>query len=103
MPDWISRFDVYAALAGIIAVGGLGGLLIRFGYRAAGLIVLACYAAIGFDGLAHYTLAPVSAHTLGMNLTIWLEVAAAAFCLLVVIAYLIGTLVGDGAMREPKH
>ena len=46
-----------------------------------GLFVIAVYAALGFDGLGHYALAPVSAHTTTMNVTIWLEVASAALLL----------------------
>ena len=43
--------------------------------------LIAVYAAIGFDGLAHYTRAPLSAHTAMMNATIWLEAIAAALLL----------------------
>jgi hypothetical protein len=43
--------------------------------------MVALYAALGFDGLLHYTLAPLSAHSWGMNATIWFEVlAATALC-----------------------
>ena len=66
------------AWLGVTAVGVLGYLLVRRGYRLSGLSVIAVYAALGFDGLGHYTLAPLSAHTATMNMTIWLEVATAA-------------------------
>jgi hypothetical protein len=59
----------------------LGYLLVHRGYQFFGLFVIAVYAALGFDGLGHYTLAPVSAHTATMNVTIWLEVATAALVL----------------------
>jgi hypothetical protein len=44
--------------------------------------VLACYAALGFDGLGHYAVAPMAWHTWGANATILSEVAAAAVLLL---------------------
>jgi hypothetical protein len=40
--------------------------------------VLTLYAALGLDGLLHYGRAPMSAHSAGLNLTIWTEVVAAA-------------------------
>lgn len=82
MPAWLSRAKVYGAWLGITAVGALGYLLVRLRYRLAGLCVIAVYAALGFDGLGHYSLAPVSAHTSMMNATIWLEVLAAALLLI---------------------
>jgi hypothetical protein len=39
--------------------------------------VVGIYGVLGLDGLGHYGLAPPSAHTSTMNLTIGLEVAAA--------------------------
>jgi len=51
---------------------------LRFGYLLAGLCAVAVYAGLGFDGLLHYTLAPFSAHSWAMNLTIWFEVITAA-------------------------
>ena len=39
---------------------------------------------LGFGGLDHYTVAPVSAHTVAMNLTILLEAATAAVLLVFV-------------------
>jgi hypothetical protein len=73
---------VYAAWLGITAIGAVGYLLVRRGYRLGGLCAIAVYAALGFDGLAHYRLAPLSDHTAAMNLTIWLEVATAALLLI---------------------
>ena len=78
MPAWISRAGVYAAWLAITGVGAIGLLVVRSRFAPAGLVLIAAYAALGFDGLAHYGLAPMSAHSLAMNLTIWLEVAAAA-------------------------
>jgi hypothetical protein len=84
MPAGLSRMAVYAAWLGVTTVGVIGYLVFRRGYRLAGLSVMAVYAALGFDGLGHYGLAPVSAHTPFMNLTIWLEAASAALLLVAV-------------------
>jgi hypothetical protein len=43
--------------------------------------VIAVYALLGFGGLTHYGLAPLSEHTVTMNATIWLEAATAALLL----------------------
>jgi hypothetical protein len=81
MPAWLTPAGVFAAWAGVTAVGIAGWLLVRRGHRAAGIGALALYAALGLYGLAHYGIAPPSAHTTGMNLTIWLEVATATLVL----------------------
>ena len=44
-----------------------------FGLRAIALLALGIYGASGLDGLAHYTLALCSEHTILANLTIWCE------------------------------
>jgi hypothetical protein len=62
-----------------------GYVLLRRGYQLAGLAALIVYGALGLDGLGHYTLAPWSAHTMAMNLTIWLE-AGSALLLLAAVA-----------------
>ncbi len=77
MPAGLSPAGVYAAWLGVTAVGAGGYMLLRRGYRRAGLAALMVYAALGLDGLAHYVLAPLSAHALTMNVTIWLEVGTA--------------------------
>jgi hypothetical protein len=84
MPAWLTPTGVLAAWAGVTAVGVAGWLLVRRGYRVAGLGGLALYAALGLYGLAHYGVAPASAHTAGMNLTIWLEVATATLVLIAI-------------------
>jgi hypothetical protein len=76
LPEWITPSGVWAVWFAEAAIGLAGYLLIRKGYRRTGLIFVALYAALAFDGLAHYSLAPLSAHTLAMNLTIWGEVVA---------------------------
>jgi hypothetical protein len=81
MPTWLSRPAVYGAWLGITALGVCGYLLLRRGYRVPGLCVIAVYAVQGFDGLAHYMVAPFGHHTAAMHLTIWFEVAAAGLLL----------------------
>jgi hypothetical protein len=88
MPAWLSPAQVYAAWLGVTLVGVVGYLLVRRGYQLAGLSAIAAYAALGFDGLGHYSVAPLSAHTMTMNLTIWLEVATALLLLVAVAAFL---------------
>jgi hypothetical protein len=83
MPVWLSRPKVYAAWLAITAVGTLGLAFVRARHAVSGFLLIAIYAALGFDGLGHYALAPVSSHTLAMNLTIWFEVVAAAALLFV--------------------
>jgi hypothetical protein len=92
MPGWISPAGVYGAWLAEAAVGALGVLLLLRG-QGAGLVLIGIYAVLGLGGLDHYTLAPVSAHTLAMNATIWLETATA-------IALLIGVI---ARAREPSR
>ncbi|HEY2394438.1 MAG TPA: hypothetical protein VGH81_00455 [Rudaea sp.] len=92
MPPWLSRSKVYVSWLGITAVGALGLAFVRSRYAAAGLVLIAVYAAFGFDGLGHYALAPISAHTLAMNLSIWFEVVAAAALLFVALRGLLRRL-----------
>jgi hypothetical protein len=81
LPAWITRTKVYAAWAAITSVGVFGLLLIRRRFVAAGLVLVAAYAALGFDGLGHYAVAPIELHTVAANFTILSEVAAAALLL----------------------
>ena len=85
MPAWLSPALVYGAWLGVTAVGLVGYFLVRYGYQLAGLAVLGVYGELGLDGLGHYTLAPLSAHTLAMNMSIWLEAAAGVLLLATVI------------------
>ena len=78
LPSWISPASVYFAWCTTSAIGLCGYFLVRRRHTLPGLFVLAVYAALGFDGLLHYGRAPISAHTVGMNVTIWAEVVAAA-------------------------
>jgi hypothetical protein len=77
MPAWLSRTMVYAAWIVATSIGVLGYRLRRRG-------LLFVYGSYGLLGLAHYALAPVSAHTPVMNLSIALEVATAAALLILV-------------------
>ena len=81
LPAWLTRAKVYAAWAAITSVGVLGFFLVRKRFIAAGLLLIAVYAALGFDGLGHYAVAPMELHTFTANLTILSEVAAAALLL----------------------
>jgi hypothetical protein len=81
MPAWLSAALVYGAWLAVTAVGAIGYLLIRYGHQASGLAALTIYGMLGFYGLAHYTLAPASTHTMVMNATIWLEAATALLLL----------------------
>lgn len=90
MPAWLTMARVYAAWIGVTAVGVIGYLLVQKGYAHVGLVVLGSYAALGFDGFAHYGLAPLSAHTSMMNVTIWLEAATGLILLIVVVRRMAG-------------
>ena len=84
MPAWLSPLQVMGAWLAVTAVGALGWLVTRTRWPLPGLLLVGAWAGLGFDGLAHYSLAPMSAHSLAMNLTIWSEVIAAALLLAIV-------------------
>ncbi|WP_257859803.1 hypothetical protein [Variovorax sp. ZS18.2.2] len=90
LPASLTSAKVYAAWVGITSVGVLGFLLIRKQFVMTGLLLVAVYAVLGFDGLAHYTLAPMELHSPVANITILSEVAAAAL-LLAATVYLLGS------------
>jgi len=92
MPHSWSRARVYFAWFGMTAVGVFGWLSLARGFTGAGLLLLALYSALGLDSLGHYALAPMSAHTMAMNSTILVEVAAAALVLLEVLRLLVRRL-----------
>jgi hypothetical protein len=89
LPVWLTRGQVYGAWLCLTAVGALGLALTRTRYALAGLALLALYALLGLDGLAHYSVARMSAHTATMNLSIGIEVAMALLLLAVVTAHAI--------------
>ena len=84
LPAWLTSAGVVAAWLVVAATGVLGYLLYSRVSRVAGLITISAYAVLGFGGLDHYTVAPMSAHTVAMNLTILLEVGTAAVLLVFV-------------------
>lgn len=86
MPAWISPAGVYGVWLAEAAIGAAGAVLWLRGRAAAGLALLAVYAVLGLAGLDHYTLAPMSAHTIAMNATIWLETAT-GIALLALVAW----------------
>jgi hypothetical protein len=88
LPAWLTRAKVYAAWLSITSVGLVGLVLMKNKLVATGLLLVAIYAALGFDGLGHYAVAPMAHHSLGANVTILSEVAAAAL-LLPVTVYLL--------------
>lgn len=85
LPAWLTRAQVYAVWAGITSVGVVGLLLMRKQFMATGLLLMAVYAAMGFDGLGHYAVAPIELHPLMANVTILSEVFSAALLLPVVL------------------
>lgn len=86
LPLWLTRNGVYLAGCAQAVVGILGYLLYRSGRQLIGLALIAVYAGFGFDGLLHYTRAPLEAHTAAMNFTIGFEVVTAALLLICVLA-----------------
>lgn len=92
-PSW-TRSGVYLAWLGMTAVGVFGWRLLLRGHELAGLLVLAGYSLAGLDSLGHYVVAPFSAHTSMMNLTILMEVTAAMLVLGQAIALIIERLPG---------
>jgi hypothetical protein len=92
LPAWLSRSEVYLSWLVVTAVGLAGILCLKFGLRTPGFLLIASYAALGFAGLDHYSVAPMSAHSLAMNATIWFEVLAAAALFAVAVALLVRSL-----------
>jgi hypothetical protein len=74
MPTWLSPIGIYGVWLAQASIGMLG-LLLRLRGRSIGLVLIGIYALTGLAGMDHYTLAPMSAHTIAMNATIWLETA----------------------------
>ena len=72
LPSWFTRSGVYLTWAALASFGLVGLVLYRCGRPIAGLLLFGLYAAFGFDGLLHYTRAPLGAHSSAMNLTIWI-------------------------------
>ena len=88
MPGWVTREKVYLVWLGVTGLGFSALLFARLAIPALALLFLAVYGAFGLDGLAHYTLALCSEHTLVSNFTIWSE-AVTGLALLLVSAVLL--------------
>jgi len=84
LPAWFTSGGVMGAWLGITALGAAGYGALRAGYRWPGFILIGIYGALGLDGLAHYTRAPIAAHSFAMNFTIGFEVLAATLVLIAV-------------------
>lgn len=95
LPASLTAARVYLAWSGVAVIGIAGYALHALGHRRAGLLLLALYGACGLYGLLHYRLAPMAAHTWGMNLTIGLEVASATI-LLAAVALSLAIVLRDG-------
>jgi hypothetical protein len=89
MPPSLTSLGVYVAWCAVATVGSLGYWIYRRVHRTIGRAIIGCYAVLGFAGLDHYIVAPMSAHSWVMHLTILIEVASAAWLLSTV---LFGTL-----------
>lgn len=85
LPTSWTRADIYLAWIALTSIGLTGWLLVSRGYRRMGLFVLGAYAALGIESLGHYVLAPLSTHSLAMNLTILVDVTATALVLIEVV------------------
>ena len=88
MPAWLTRDDIYLAWSAVTSAGVAGLVLYRFGLYVLSVLLVGTYGALGLDGLAHYTLALCSEHTLATNATIWFEVIT-GFMLMLASALLI--------------
>jgi hypothetical protein len=99
LPGWLSRAGIYAAWSVVAAIGTAGYAVWRRGHALLGLSLIAVYAALGFDTLSHYALAPFGDHGVSMHVTIWLEVSAATVLLAVVAAEFFKTASESRAAR----
>ncbi|MES2188411.1 MAG: hypothetical protein V4505_27925 [Pseudomonadota bacterium] len=82
LPRGLTREGVYLAWLAITSLGLAGLLVARRGWHTAGVLLIGAYGAFGLDGLAHYTLALCSEHTLVTNATIWAEAGSGLALLL---------------------
>ena len=84
LPQSLTPLRIILAWLLEAAIGWTGYALTLGRFIRTGYVLLALYAGLGFDGFAHYSLAPMSAHTLAMNATIWVEAITGALLFLVV-------------------
>jgi len=90
MPERLTALGVYGAWCVVAAVGVAGYVVYRRVHGLAGLVLIALYGVLGFGGFDHYALAPVSAHTVAMNLTIVIEALGAVVLLIEVVRLTVG-------------
>lgn len=83
LPESLTPLRIILAWLLEAAIGWTGYALTRGRFLRTGCVLVAFYAALGFDGFAHYSLAPMSAHTLTMNATIWAEAVGGLALLLI--------------------
>lgn len=102
MPVWLTRETVYLAWLAVTGVGLAGALALRLGVRAVGAVLVAAYGALGLGGLAHYTLALCSQHTLVANLTIWAE-ASTGLAVMVAVLWWLWRVTGEVPARMPAR
>ena len=81
MPGGFPVAIAYVVWGTVTAIGLTGYYLARRGRELVGLALVGIYGAYGLLVLGHYKLAPVSAHTMGANLTIGLELITAVLLL----------------------
>ena len=98
LPVWLTREKVYLAWVAGVSIGLAGLLIYRSKLKLLGLALVAAFGATSIDGLAHYTLALCSDHTLATNLTIWFEVLA-GLSLLLASSLLIGRMMSQRMAR----
>ena len=83
MPAWLTAEKVWLAWLGITGVGIAALAMALFGLTTLAVALLGVYGALGLDGLAHYTPALCSEHTVLANVTIWSEAACGVTLLIV--------------------
>ena len=89
MPTGFPPAIAYVVWGTVTAVGLAGYYAVRRGYEILGLGALGLYGAYGLLVLGHYQLAPISAHTVGANVTIWIELVTGALLLGTVAVFLV--------------
>jgi hypothetical protein len=100
LPAWLTSFKVWATWCAEAAIGLGGFLLYAKGIRRTGLLMIVLYAALAYDGLAHYGRAPMFAHTFAMNFTIWFEVIAGTALLAIAGTQLVRLITGSPRLRQ---
>lgn len=99
LPAWLTREGVYAAWLAVTAVGGIAALLAWRGRRATSGLVLALYGALGLYGLAHYSRAAPTHHTLAMNGSIVFEAATGALLAVAATRFALASYRARGDLR----